>query len=482
MRKNTSILAIILIISLFLTACSNNNSSKKINLDPKNPVIVSLITYYNDKQLNEIKNIVSTFNETVGTDEGIIVEVIGAGSISQANKILIDSANNAPGSIEFPDMFITYKGTIMDLKDKVEVIDFKEYFSDEELKQYLPNLLEIGKFEDENKISMLPMGSSTIITFINKTDFDKISKAAGISYDDLKTYEGIVSSAEKYYNYTDSLTPQKNDGKALYGTDAVVEQIFSMRKAMGEELLTKKNDKIQLNFDKETARKLWDIFYVPTMKGHFAKYGKFTSEDVKTGKLLLSTASTSGASYFPNKIMEEDGKERQIEIGTMFSPYIENDEQLTVQQGGGIFITKSTPVKEYASSIFVKWLTNKENNTMFTLRSSYIPVRNDNTDTDYVKEEIKNINLNQTIASSIITSIEQTKNRKSYVSPNIEGYEDTRVVVKEIFDIDIQEKRKELLNKVSQGQNYDELLKESISEESFEKWYEDTKAKLEENL
>ena len=57
MKKYKSILAMILIISLFLTACSNKNSSEKINLDPKNPVIVTLITYYNDKQLNEIKKI-----------------------------------------------------------------------------------------------------------------------------------------------------------------------------------------------------------------------------------------------------------------------------------------------------------------------------------------------------------------------------------------------------------------------------------------
>ncbi|MDO4711340.1 MAG: extracellular solute-binding protein [Peptostreptococcaceae bacterium] len=475
MKKKIISITLLCLVLVF-GGCKASPATK---LDPKDPVIITLTTYYNDKQLNDLKDRIREFNETYGSEKGIIVELIASGSVAETNKILTDSANDAPGSVEFPNVFITYKGIILDLKDKKSVIDYRDYFSKDELDQYLKNLISAGKFEeDKEKISMLPMGNSTVITFINKTDFDKVSEKIGINYDMLDTYEGIIQAAERYYRYTDSLTETPNDGKALYGMDAVVSQILAIYRSTGKDLLTSVDGKTQIDFEKDFARKMWDTFYVPTMKGYFAKYGKFTSEDMKTAKVLVSTASTAGAGYYPSKILEADGSERDIEILTRFAPTIEGHDGLSIQQGGGIFISKSTPNKEYASAEFVKWLTDRENNLLFSVRSSYVPVRKDNTSIEDIDLAIKANGINEIVASSIITSIDQINSREPYITPNVEGYESIRSVLDAVFGKEMHNTRREIMQQVAEGADHDQTVASAIEEEDFEKWYQDLLSRL----
>ena len=46
---------------------------------------------------------------------------------------------------------------------------------------------------------------------LNETDWAAFSAASGATEEALSTWEGIVTTAEKYYNYTDALTPDVPD-------------------------------------------------------------------------------------------------------------------------------------------------------------------------------------------------------------------------------------------------------------------------------
>ncbi len=48
----------------------------------------------------------------------------------------------------------------------------------------------------------------------------------------------------------------------------------------------------------KSYEKLWDNFYVPYINGYFASYGKFRSDDAKTGDILALVGSSSGAHTF----------------------------------------------------------------------------------------------------------------------------------------------------------------------------------------
>jgi len=57
----------------------------------------------------------------------------------------------------------------------------------------------------------------------NKIIFNRFTKDTGVSFKDLKTFEGIINVAEKYYEWSDNQTPDiKNDGKTFFMIDSFV--------------------------------------------------------------------------------------------------------------------------------------------------------------------------------------------------------------------------------------------------------------------
>ena len=102
---------------------------------------------------------------------------------------------------------------------------------------------------------------------LNKTAWDKFAKATGASLDQLKTKEGLVEPAGKYYEWTDAQTPDApNDGKAFYGRDAMANLTIIGSMQLGTELFSVKNNTITLNVDKDVMRQIWDFYYVPFLQ------------------------------------------------------------------------------------------------------------------------------------------------------------------------------------------------------------------------
>ena len=87
-------------------------------------------------------------------------------------------------------------------------------------------------------------------------------------------------------------------------------------------------------------------------------------DDVKTGDILAYTGSTSSAVYFPDTV-EIGNKSYPIDYIVCDSPVMEGGENIKVQQGAGMAVTKSDEEHEYAASVFLKWFTQKNQNLRF---------------------------------------------------------------------------------------------------------------------
>lgn len=205
----------------------------------------------------------------------------------------------------------------------------------------MDSYIQEGYFTQDDSLYLLPVAKSTEIMMINKTDWDKFASATGSSLDELATIEGVVSVAEKYYNWTDAQTPDvTNDGKAFYGRDAMANYFVIGMKQMGREIFEVKDSKVTFNIDKDLIKRLWDNYYVPYVKGYFAAYGKFRSDDVKTGDIIAYTGSTSSTFYFPDKV-ETDDMSYPIGYVVLDAPVMAGGEDYKVQQGAGMAVTKS---------------------------------------------------------------------------------------------------------------------------------------------
>ena len=107
------------------------------------------------------------------------------------------------------------------------------------------------------------------------------------------------------------------------------------------ELMEVKNGKVTFHTDKEVLRKLWDGYYVPSIYGYFASYGKFRSDDTKVGDILAFVGSTTSASYFPDEVFREDNESYPIEALALPVPVFADGEEYAVEQGAGMAVVKS---------------------------------------------------------------------------------------------------------------------------------------------
>lgn len=354
-----------------LAGCGKANGK----LDPDNPVTVTAWHYYNGAQQTAFDALVKEFNDTVGLEKGIFVKSASKGDVNQLEEVVMSALKKEVGSEEAPDMFSCYADTAYEIQQMGYLADISPYISKEELSEYVDSYVEEGRIGEAGQLFIFPTAKSSEIFMLDKTDWDKFSQAAGVELSSLSTMEGLAETAGKYYDWTDSLTPDiPNDGKAFYGRDAMANLFIIGSMQLGTEVFKVENQQVTLQVDKAVMKRIWDTWYIPYVKGYFSAYGRFRSDDVKIGELISYTGSTTSAMYFPDAVELED-ETYPIEYIILPAPVFEGGENYAVQQGAGMVVTKTDEKKEYACTEFLKWFTQAENNIEFGCSSGYLPVK-----------------------------------------------------------------------------------------------------------
>ena len=264
---------------------------------------ITVWTYYNGDQLESFNKLVDQFNETTGREKGIRVKSASQGSVSDLETNVMDAAQGKVGAAAMPNIFSAYADTAYALDQMGMLVDLSQYLTEDERARYVQDYLDEGDFDGDGSMKIFPVAKSTELMFLNETDWEKFAQATGAAYDDLSTAEGLVATAGAYYDWTDAQTPKPDDGKALFGRDAMANYMLVGARQLGDTLFEVQDGKMTLNFDKDVARKLWDNYYVPFVKGWFAATGRFRSDDIKVGNVLAYVGSISSASFFPAHVM-----------------------------------------------------------------------------------------------------------------------------------------------------------------------------------
>ena len=478
-RKVTAGILALTLLAACIAGCgsdSNNGNSKntKVKLDPDNPVSLTVWHYYNGMQQTTFDQLVEEFNATVGKEQGIYVDERSLGSVGDLEEAITASMNGDVGADPMPDIFSTYADTAYSVHQQDKLADLSEYFTQEEQDAYVDSYIEEGHLDGDDALYMLPVAKSTEVMMLNKTDWEPFAEATGTTLDELATTEGITAVAEKYYNWTDSLTPDvPNDGKAFYGRDSMSNYFVIGMKQMGQDMFSVEDGGIVANTDKELIHRLWENYYVPYVKGYFDAYGKFRSDDVKTGNIVAYTGSTASVFYFPDNVETEDDS-YAIDYEVLSAPVMEGGENYRVQQGAGMAVTKSDEAHEYAASVFLKWFTQEEQNLRFVSASSYLPVLKEANSMDAVdsviqEEQIEMDDKTYNCLNSVLNEFDQIK---FYTSPTGEdGYSKRKVLDYNLSD-QAQADREAIETAVAAGASREEELAKYTSEDSFENWYQ----------
>lgn len=463
MKKKVLLVSTLILVFLVVFSVYKAFNVKKDPLNPSRPITITVWHYYNGNIKDKFDSLVDKFNETIGVERGIVVEAKSHGDVQQLADSVYDAANKTIGSEVMPDIFAAYPDNAYRVNKISELVDLEAYFSQDELKEYRKEFLEEGLFGTDGKLRIMPIAKSTEILYLNKTYWDYFSKDTGASLEDLGTWEGIVRTAEKYKNYS---------GKAFIGIDGNANYIILASMQLGAEIYTYSENKAKLNFSRDTAYKIWQNYYIPYLKGYFVKTGRFSSDDAKTGTVLAYTGSTAGSAYFPKQVSFSQKEVYPIDVVTLPYPYFENGKPYAIQQGAGMCITKSDKAHEYASALFLKWFTDKEQNIDFAVSTSYFPVKNEALVGNKILPLLDETQgSNENIKKSINTTLKMLDSYTLYGNRPFDGSYDMRVLLENHLFNFVQRDLETLKARVAAGEDNSKVIEILTSKENFEKWY-----------
>lgn len=452
---------------LCLVGCGGAQSTAQGNTEP---VDLSVWTYYNGDQLESFNKLVDTFNDTVGKEKNITVESYSQGSVNDLEAQVMAAAQGKVGASAMPNIFMAYADTAYAMDQMGELADLAPYFTDEERAAYVDSYLTEGDFDDSGSIKIFPVAKSTELLFLNDTDWKPFAAATGAQYSDLETVEGLVKTAEASYNWTDAQTDTPNDGKALFGRDAVANYMLIGAKELGDTIFDVKDGKMTMGLSEDAARKLWDNYYVPYIKGWAAASGRFRSDDIKIGSILAYIGSNSSATYFPTQVMLSDTESHAIELKVLPKPHFEGGKKVAVQQGAGMAVAKTTDAEVEASVVFLKWFTQPENNIAFAVGSGYLPVTHAANDMDAIYSS--GLALTGNMENVLTEAVEAVNTNEMYTTKAFEGGTDARSKLSySMIDLAAAD-RATVEERLAAGESAEEAEAEFLTDEYFEAWYQ----------
>ncbi len=408
--KTIKIISFILLLFIIITGCGNNSL-----LNPNEPVIITLWHNYGGQMEASMNDLVDEFNGTVGKEQGIIINITSVSSSSALYDKIVASAEGIPGSSELPNITTGYPKSALILNKNEKLLDLKEYFSEKELDQYLPRFIEEGVISD--KLAVFPTAKSTEVLFLNKTLFDQFSDATGIEIETLTTFEGISDAAIKYYEWTDSKTPDiPNDGKSFYTSDSWFNIAQIGMNQFGDNFIV--NEAINYS---DNYKKIWSAYFEAAIKGGFAIYNGYSSDLAKTGEIVCSTGSTAGILFYGDTITYKDNTIENVEYEILPYPIFKGGNKIALQRGGGMIVTKSSKEKEYASVEFLKWFTAPEQNMKFISETGYLPVTKRAFETK-IEENINRVE-NVNIKKLLKTAVTMYNEYDFYIPPVFEKFD-----------------------------------------------------------
>lgn len=444
-KKFTSFLMAILL--LCCTGCSGS-----INKEGA-PTTITVWHVYGGQTDSPLNDLIEEFNQTIGKERQINVQVTSVSNTNTIHELVLAAANKEPGASELPDLFISYPKTVTALQDDSILVDYRDYFSEDELSAFLPDFVEEGMVND--RLVVLPVAKSTEILYINKTLFDRFSQATGVTMEDLNTWEGLYKAAEIYAEWTDAQTPEvAGDAKSLFVHDYYFNYFQVGVESLGEDFF--EGDK--LAFGPE-LRKAWEPLAQAALKGGIWLKGGYATESIRTGDSIVSVASSASILYYSDVVTYPDNTSEDITIISKPCPVFENGDKLVMQRGAGFCTVRSTPEREQAAVTFLKWLTEPTHNVEFVTKTGYMPVTKEAFENELPKA-IEGLE-SEKYKSLYQAYLDTQRDYQFYVPPHLEAYLDLESTLEETVRAQLTLGRKNYLDANETGL-------EQISEERFE--------------
>lgn len=347
-------------ISLFLATMLLFSGCGNAGQNAEEPVTLTMWHVYGSQTESPLNDAVEEFNETVGMENGIYINITSVTDSGEIDEMLEATLEKQPGALALPDLFTAYP-RVADKFAEGQLLNWSQYFSEEELGAYRADFLSEGYFGEE--LLMLPIAKSSELLFVDQTLFDKFSAATGISMDCFADMESLLDACDAYYDWS--------GGGTMFQINDFYHYFLANMTAMGEEFIL--DGKIQADSPAFAAA------LAPVAKagiyGGLCVGDGYASDRWKTGEVICNIGSTAGILYLRDYVTYPDNSTEDIETSVLPYPCLADGTPTVVQRGGGLFAVKNADErKNEAAALFAKWIAEEAHNLDFVTKAGYLPV------------------------------------------------------------------------------------------------------------
>lgn len=402
MKKIFSFLLVLALSLCGLVACNNNETL----LDPDEPVTLTMWHVYGEQADSPMNKYIEEFNRTVGKEKGIIINVTMMSNASQIGNKLVEAQAGKPGTPDMPDLFFCHNNNAA-LLGAENLIDWKDMFTSEELSVYVDDFIADGYVGDV--LCVFPVSKSTHLLYVAGGVFERFSADAGVSYDDLSTWEGFFAVAEKYYAWS--------GGKPFCAIDYLLRcvELNAMSKGVSAESFYTENG--WYDFNNELLKASYMEFADSIAKGHIVIADLYSNTQVMTGETIAGIGSSASVLYYNDTITYPDNTAEPMNLQVCPIPQAEVGTNYATLAGVGLCAYKSTEQKAEAAALFVRWFTEAQRNFDFVVSTGYMPVH------DGAFDKIQNHEFTKPSYANLYAALGETKQTCTFVpEPSFDSY------------------------------------------------------------
>ena len=354
MKKIFKTAIVFSLAALCLTGCSAQKTGEKT------PVTLTMWHVYGSQTKSPLNLMINEFNNTVGKENGISINVVSITSSSEIDHALSASANNEPGSENLPDLFTAYP-RVAQIVGTERLLAWDNYFTEEELAAFQPEFLAEGTFDEG--LFMLPIAKSSEALYLNQTLFDKFSKDTGITAQHLATFDRLFETAKIYYDWS--------DGRHFMQLNDFYNYSIIGMKAHNEEFIHEGVPQVTSS----AFENIWNPLAEAAIYGGICLDDGYAAARWKTVEIISNIGSTADVLYQPDTVVYEDNTSESIISCSLPYPVFTDSYLGVVHRGGGLFAIKSEDeLKNMGAALFAKWITEQEQNLEFVTSTGYLPV------------------------------------------------------------------------------------------------------------
>lgn len=434
MRKTIALLLITLTLLGLVSGCADQSA-----LDSNEPVTLTMWHVYGEQADSPMNRLVEEFNQTVGKERGIIINVTLMSSTAQIGEKLLDAQAQTPGVPAMPDLFFCHNNNAEELGAE-NLLDWKSLFSDEELSSYVPEFLADGMVGDT--LCVFPVSKSTQLLFVAGTQFDRFAADTGVSYEDLATWDGFFDVAAKYYEWS--------GGKPFCALDYLIRAVeLNAMEHGGREFYTSDG---WYDFNNQSLHDSWMELAESYAQGHIIVSDLYSNTQVMTGEVAAGIGSTASILYYNDTVTYPDNTSEPMDLQILPMPKASGSELLITQAGVGLCVSKTTDQKAEAAGIFARWLTDPSRNLEFCVGSGYMPV------THKAFDQIEDYTFSSESYQRLYTTLNTVNQTATAVrEPSFAGYYGK---IYTLYDT-LREMQKEIPNRLSAGESSQALAEET---------------------